>query len=93
MEDGVDATGQPHPTCCPLTTAANATCAAIHHRMPVVLTPEEQVLWLKLEETRPQSLLPLLHPEATHYWRCTPVNPKVNSWRWDVPEALHPYSS
>lgn len=24
-EDGVDATGQPHPTCCLLTTAANAT--------------------------------------------------------------------
>jgi putative SOS response-associated peptidase YedK len=34
------------PTCAIVTCAANATCAAVHHRMPVVVAPEDWALWL-----------------------------------------------
>lgn len=34
------------PTCAIVTCDANATLAPIHHRMPVVLAPEDVALWL-----------------------------------------------
>ena len=33
-------------TCAIVTCAANATCAAVHHRMPVVVAREDWALWL-----------------------------------------------
>lgn len=41
--DGAD---PPLDTCAIVTTGANRTVAAIHHRMPVVLAPQDWPLWL-----------------------------------------------
>lgn len=38
--------GQVLETCAILTTAANATVAKLHDRMPVILHPDEFSLWL-----------------------------------------------
>ncbi|WP_425045653.1 SOS response-associated peptidase [Primorskyibacter sp. S87] len=36
----------PNPTCAVVTTAANLTLSAIHHRMPLILEPDDWPLWL-----------------------------------------------
>ncbi len=44
-----------------ITTEANPTLAPIHERMPVILKPEDEDLWLD-PETEPEKLLKMLAP-------------------------------
>ena len=66
-----------------LTTAANATLRSIHHRMPVIIAPDEFGPWLSGASVSlgpaPEDLL------AVH-----PVSPRVNSPRHDGPECISP---
>lgn len=59
-----------------LTTAANASVAPCHDRMPVLLAPEAWTPWLN-PETPPDRLQPLLRPwpEPLDAW---PVTPALN---------------
>ena len=58
---------------CILTTSANAVCAPVHDRMPVVLGgPEEEAAWLAGESDG------LLAPLAAERTAVAPANPKVN---------------
>lgn len=52
------------PVCTVLTTAADKNIAFIHHRMPVILTEEEQLTWLGGGEYRFEATLPLAHAPA-----------------------------
>jgi len=59
---------------CILTTSANAVCAPVHDRMPVVLAgPDEEAAWLAGES---DGLLTSLTVERT---AVAPANPKVNT--------------
>ena len=66
-----------------LTTAANTTLRSIHHRMPVIISPDEFGPWLSGASVSlgpaPEDLL------AVH-----PVSPRVNSPRHDGPECISP---
>jgi len=42
-----DAAGQPFEAFCIITTAASGSVSEVHDRMPVILKPDEQELWLK----------------------------------------------
>jgi putative SOS response-associated peptidase YedK len=74
-------------TCTILTTAANSAIAPLHDRMPVILAPEAEAVWL--EHSRPperlHELLVGLDPERT---ALRPVGPAVNDARYDGPECL-----
>jgi putative SOS response-associated peptidase YedK len=50
------------PTAAIVTTSANELVHPIHTRMPVILQPEGEQLWLDPEVTAPELVLPLLRP-------------------------------
>lgn len=63
-----------------LTTAANATMAALHERMPVVLDQEDWPVWLgEVEGDAPA----LMRPAGEHVLHLWPVSRAVNSVRND----------
>jgi putative SOS response-associated peptidase YedK len=66
-----------------LTTAANAVCAPVHDRMPVVLAgPEEEAAWLAGESDG-------LHgPLAAERTTVAPANPAVNKAGVEGPELI-----
>jgi len=74
-------------TCTIITTAANATIASLHDRMPVILAPEAEQAWL--DPRTPSCELPDLLaglPEAQTALRA--VCSAVNDARYDGPECL-----
>ncbi|HGG04094.1 MAG TPA: SOS response-associated peptidase [Aliiroseovarius sp.] len=66
------------PTCAIVTTGAGPPISAIHHRVPVVLEPDDWALWLG---ERGKGAARLMRPPADdvlEFWR---VSPRVNSNR------------
>jgi putative SOS response-associated peptidase YedK len=79
--------GKAHVTCAIVTTEANEAMSAIHHRMPVVLTPGDWALWLG-EVGHGAAVLMKAPPEdALAFHR---VDTKVNSNRAKGPELIEP---
>lgn len=76
--------------CAIVTTKANALMAAIHTRMPVILTPEDAALWLDPRVREPQALLSLLKPFPAEQMLAYPVSPLVGSPRNEGPQLLLP---
>jgi putative SOS response-associated peptidase YedK len=72
------------PTFAIVTTAANDAMGKIHHRLPVILTPDQWALWLG-ESGKGAALLMKSAPEdALHFQR---VSTEINSSRgWDSPQ-------
>ncbi len=62
-----------------LTTSANATIAPLHHRMPVILRPEDYGLWLGEEDVPPKEILSRLTPYADADFAFHPVSRRVNA--------------
>ncbi|MBM1814041.1 SOS response-associated peptidase [Pseudosulfitobacter pseudonitzschiae] len=75
-------------TCAIVTTGANARMSAIHHRMPVVLEPEQLSLWLG-EEGKGAARLMQPAPEDT--LQMHRVSTAVNSNRAEGPELIEPF--
>jgi putative SOS response-associated peptidase YedK len=70
---------------CILTTSANAVCAPVHDRMPVVLAgPDEEAAWLAGESDG------LLDPLAAERTAVAPANPAVNTAGVEGEELLTP---
>ena len=74
-----------------ITCAANGLVAPIHHRMPVILQPEQQQLWLA-EDLAEDALLTLLQPAEWPEMLCHPVGAGVNRAGNDGPELTRPVS-
>ena len=71
-----------------ITTDANELVRPIHDRMPVILSPEAEELWL--DENEPQKeLLSLLVPYPSNEMKLYPISPLVNSPMNNVPEVLN----
>jgi putative SOS response-associated peptidase YedK len=73
-----------------ITTAANATLAALHDRMPVVLEAADWALWLGEAAGDPATLL---RPAGESVLRVWPVSRQVNSPRSNGPDLLRPLAS
>jgi putative SOS response-associated peptidase YedK len=71
-----------------ITTEANEVVKPIHDRMPVMLSPEAEELWLDEHESQ-HELLSLLHPYQATDMKAYPVSPLVNSPLNNVPEVLN----
>jgi putative SOS response-associated peptidase YedK len=69
-----------------LTTGANALMSAIHDRMPVILRPEEEKIWLGKESEYDH--LSLLRPYPSELMTAFPVSSLVNSPKNDFPEII-----
>ncbi|WP_162054744.1 SOS response-associated peptidase [Pontibacter pamirensis] len=71
-----------------ITTEANELVKPIHDRMPVILSPEAEELWLDAHESQ-DDLLSLLKPYAANKMKAYPVSPLVNSPLNNVPEVIN----
>ena len=75
-------------SCTILTRFAQGVIASIHHRMPVIIEPDDYELWLNDYEGRKQLLQGL--PEIP--LKMSPVHKTVNNPRNDSPDCLAPLS-
>jgi len=91
--DGAGDAGRDGPviyTCTIITTDANETLQPIHHRMPVILSPEDYDLWLDRDIDDPEVLRPLLRPSPAGELRAYPVSTYVNNPRNEGPDCIAP---
>ncbi|WP_377512067.1 SOS response-associated peptidase [Octadecabacter sp. R77987] len=80
---------EPLTTCAIVTTGANETMGQVHHRMPVILSPDDWPLWLG-EAGKGAARLMVAAPEnALVFHR---VDPAVNSNRATGPDLIAPIS-
>jgi putative SOS response-associated peptidase YedK len=84
-------TGEVLRTFAIITTTANELVMPIHDRMPVMLRPEEEKLWLT-DHLTPEEHLSLLRSYPADQMQAYPVSPLVNSAQNNVPEVLWPVS-
>ncbi|MFX0201112.1 MAG: SOS response-associated peptidase, partial [Candidatus Hodarchaeota archaeon] len=70
-----------------ITTDANAVVADIHHRMPVLLQPQDEARWLTMP---PEDVVTLLNPYPADMMRAYTVSPRVNSPTNDDPAVIKP---
>ena len=91
---GSDETQGPIDSCTILTTDANELVARVHHRMPVILHPEDYDLWLDRtigdQGGDRDRLQPLLRPFEPSEMMAYPVSKRVNSPANDDPSVLEP---
>jgi putative SOS response-associated peptidase YedK len=80
-------------SCAIITTEPNDLMRPIHHRMPVMLSPDQFDPWLDLRETDPKRLSALLHPPDAGAMSATALAPRVNSVHHDDPACLDPAGS
>ncbi|HMO50492.1 MAG TPA: SOS response-associated peptidase [Kiritimatiellia bacterium] len=65
------------PSCVIITTEANGLMHPVHHRMPVIFTPESAMRWLD-PDTHPDTLVNMLQPFPSEAMTCHPVSDRVN---------------
>jgi putative SOS response-associated peptidase YedK len=73
-----------------LTTRPNALLAPIHDRMPVILRPEDEGLWLDRDVHGVKELEPLFLPRPSDDVVAYPVATTVNDARHDGPDLIKP---
>lgn len=78
------------PTCAIVTTEANALLAPVHHRMPAILEPDDEALWLDAEVDEPVPLRGCLQPYADEAMEAYSVAELVNNVRHEGPALVEP---
>lgn len=73
-----------------ITTQANELLRPVHDRMPVILQPEDENLWLDPNLKDVTRLTPLLTPYPANALEAYDVSAIVNSPKNDVPECVQP---
>lgn len=79
-------------SCTIFTTEANELVGEVHHRMPVILAPEDHDLCLASDVQEMDPLLPLLAPYPVDAMEAYPVSRFVNSPSNDEPACVEPVS-
>lgn len=77
-------------SCAVITNEPNELMRPIHHRMPVLLTPEQFAPWLDPRLTTADELAPLLCTPRSETMSALAVSPHVSNVRHDGPECLAP---
>ena len=73
-----------------ITTGANDLMSEIHHRMPVILHPEDYGIWLDPDFDEKEPLTSLLKPYPAHAMKAYPVSRRVNKPSNNEPSVLEP---
>lgn len=76
-----------------ITTEANELVGQIHDRMPVILKPEDEAIWLDADLHDPEPLLALLRPYPADLMQTYTVSTLVNKPQNEGPELLQPLSA
>jgi putative SOS response-associated peptidase YedK len=80
----------PLRTCTVITTAANELMQPIHHRMPVILRPEDEADWLNPDNSEAEALVELLQPYESAAMEAYEVSTRVNTPAFNAPECIEP---
>ena len=83
-----DPEGEVVPSCTILTTEANDLLRPIHDRMPVILSRDNEDLWLDRSESDPAALADALNPYPANEMYAYEVSSLVNSYVNDGPEVI-----
>ncbi len=89
-------TSKEHPeagaveTCAIITIEANEAMAKVHHRMPVILPPEDWAAWLDPARQEPADLMAFIKACPASWIEAHPVSRKVNNARTDGPDLILP---
>jgi putative SOS response-associated peptidase YedK len=75
-------------TCTIITTRPNELVGEIHDRMPVILRPEDEAIWLDREKQDLELLQSLLVPYPAEEMRAYPVSPLVGNVKNDSVECI-----
>ncbi|VTS04156.1 SOS response-associated peptidase [Tuwongella immobilis] len=91
----VGSDGSPLETCTIVNTASegNARMSAIHHRIPVLLDPDDYDRWLDPREANVDRLAELFQPCSEDWLVSVPVSTAVNRVALDDPICLEPLGS
>ena len=81
--------GSPLHTCTIITTSANDAMRPIHERMPVMLLPEDEALWLDVAGHGPADAMSVLAPYPSGLLDIYPVDRRVNVPTVDDPTLLN----
>lgn len=79
-------------TCTVLTTEANAFMQQYHHRMPVIIKPEDYALWLSPDEEPLPVLQGLMKAYDENGLQAYEVSKAVNKVSNDLPELMQPFT-
>lgn len=77
-------------TCTIITCEPNELMATIHNRMPVILSPDDELAWLDPAVSEPLAVLPLLRAYPAERMTAYAVSTLVNRVTNDGPELLAP---
>src|SRR5215468_9938254 len=80
-------------SCTIITTQPTVSLQAIHTRMPVILEPAAEEVWLHPDVTDPQKLTPLLHPYTIRPLDFYMVSKAVNRAGYDGADLIQRYPS
>jgi putative SOS response-associated peptidase YedK len=82
--------GEEVRSCAIITTDANDLMAEIHHRMPVILQPEDYKMWLDSDFDEKDPLTSLLKPYPADAMEAYPVSRRVNKPSNNEPRVVEP---
>jgi len=82
--------GEEIRSCAIITTEANDLMGEIHHRMPVILPPENYDLWLDPDFDEREPLASLLRPYPDEAMEAYSVSRRVNKPSNDEPGCIEP---
>lgn len=84
-------TGERIQSCTIITTEPNELAATVHNRMPAILKPSDEALWLD-PDARVPDLVQLLGPYPDDELEAYPVSKAVNSPGRDEAEMIEPFA-
>ena len=85
--------GEELDTAAIVTTEANAAMAAVHHRAPVIVPPEQFDFWLDCKNLDEHMAAELLAPAPEGSMELYEVSPAVNRVANDAPALHKPYNA
>ena len=90
METWIGANGSEIDTGCILTVQSNDQIGNIHHRMPVVIKPQDFDRWLDCKTQEPRHVADLMQPVEDGFFEAIAVSDKVNKVANADPDILEP---
>jgi putative SOS response-associated peptidase YedK len=90
-ETWIGPNGEEMETAAIVTTQANRAMAAVHHRAPVIVSPEAFDLWLDCAKVDAMTATALIAPAPEGSMAVREISPAVNRVANDSPELLEPY--
>ncbi|MGO0062616.1 SOS response-associated peptidase [Brevibacillus fluminis] len=80
--------GEKVHSCTIITTTPNDVVKGIHDRMPVILRPEDEAIWLDRDHYDTKLIRSLLVPYDAELMRAYPVSSIVGNAKNDVPQCI-----